>query len=157
MTRAAPVTNAELARQLRALESSLPPTRLSPRPDRKRVANRARTVPDSLVEQMVALAELNGGRVGLAPVDVASVRARMEEVKAAREAAETCRRLVAHFLASASNVRVSVSDEVFSVYTAMRRIVRMPEGNRLAPAYQQMQETLRKERPIKKKSRKKAP
>jgi hypothetical protein len=122
--------------------------------DRHRLRSSNAKVPDALVELVCHLAEQSGGNVLGMPYDATQVRATLANVASARTAVAAAQLLLQRMDDELLQQRASVADPTFAIYTALRRLVRTPAGNALAPAYEQMKSIV-KNRPVK--SRKKKP
>jgi hypothetical protein len=147
--------NADIAQQLGAIEKSVAPIVSLTTKTRKQLEARSANVPDELIEQMIQVAMKNGGKVGNTSLDVDATNATLTDVKAALAAAASSRLIAQQMEDDATSKRATVSDEVFSIYTALERLVHTPAGNSLLRTYATMKATV-KNRPRKPRKKKTA-
>jgi hypothetical protein len=140
------VTNAEVAAQLAAIERSLGSVVSMPQRERRQLEKQLARVPDALIEQVLRIAEREGGAVANFRIDAAWARATLADAKLALAAAATARLIAQRLVDDAIAKRLPVAHEVFGIYRGLSRAVELPEGNALQGAYADMKDIVKKQR-----------
>jgi hypothetical protein len=132
--------------QLNAIAETLASLRTLSARQRRVLRDRARHVPDALVDLVLAVAETNDGMVGGLQLDVASARATLVEIASARAAAAAARRIALQMDDDAMQRGGPLAAQVLAAYVALRRLVKTPKGKPFARVFEEMASVVRDER-----------
>jgi hypothetical protein len=113
------------------------------RVERKKTRSSSQHVPDALIELVATHAENNSGAVAGLPFDGAAARVALTQVSTAQAAVRAARQFAQRVEDDATQGRATVADRTFAVYSALRRLVRTPEGAALKDTYDQMHTVVR--------------